>query len=533
MSILVVPGRAVAQPSRATKPSGGSKPTLRFGMPDASLTVDPALVADEQNSQFVSLLYRGLVRLDASYRVVKDAASRYTVSRDRRTYTFYVRPGLKFSNGDPLTAKDFEYSIQRSLTPALKSPSAPTYLLDIRGAYQYLSGKAKSISGLHVRGNTLRITTRWPSPYFLMELTYPTSYALDAKRLKKLGYAGTTNWYSNPISSGPFKLRSWSTDGKVVLVPNKRYVGPTPAVGMIRISVGSLPYSSEYQYISHSADIMAIPNYDPTLLGSTGIRQAKMLAIDGIYMSLTRKPFNNRHVRRALTLALHRSLLVTATMKGSGTPFAGSVPVGEAGYDPHLRALTYNPGAAARELTVGGYADRKRFPSTTLYYAAGDPAQTALAQAIVSSWHKHLHISVSTQALTVNTLFTKIQSNRLPLYLFGWSADYPDPHDWLSLQWETGALDNNVRYRNSQFDKIVQKADATWRPRLRMSLYNQAQQILVDDAAWIPLYIPHRLVYVRPTVQNLSVTGYGLIPRSGNWAEVRVHKRTTKKRRGS
>jgi peptide/nickel transport system substrate-binding protein/oligopeptide transport system substrate-binding protein len=115
-----------------------------------------------------------------------------------------------------------------------------------------------------------------------------------------------------------------------------------------------------------------------------------------------------------------------------------------------------------------------------------------------------------------------VQSNKLPLYLSGWSADYPDPHDWLSLQWETGALDNNVHYSNPHFDELAQTADVTWNYTARMRLYNQAQQTLVDDAAWIPLYIPHRVVYMRSTVQNLSVTGYGIIPRSGSWAQVQV-----------
>src|SRR5205823_3647347 len=125
-----------------------STTTLRLAIANSSPTVDPALVADEENVQLASLLYSGLVRLDPSYQVVPDAAAKYSVSPDHKTYTFYLRKGLKFSNGDPVTASDFEFSITRSLNPVLKSPSAPTYLLDIKGARAMLDGKAKSVSGV-------------------------------------------------------------------------------------------------------------------------------------------------------------------------------------------------------------------------------------------------------------------------------------------------------------------------------------------------------------------------------------------------
>src|SRR5207302_1428090 len=120
-----------------------SGPSLRLAMPNTSATVDPAQVSDEENVQLSELLYSGLVRLDSSYHVVPDAASSYSVSRDHRTYTFHLRSGLRFSNGDPVRAQDFVFAINRSLTPALKSPSAPTYLLDIKGAHLVLEGKAK------------------------------------------------------------------------------------------------------------------------------------------------------------------------------------------------------------------------------------------------------------------------------------------------------------------------------------------------------------------------------------------------------
>jgi ABC-type oligopeptide transport system substrate-binding subunit len=497
-------------------------PTLRLAMPDTSLEVDPALVADEPNVQLANLMYSGLVRLDSSYHVVKDLASSIRISKDRRTYVFAMRSNARFSNGDPVVADDVRYSIERSLNPALKSPTSPTYLIDIAGAYEYVTGKAKSVSGVKVLGpHTVQITTRWPVPYFLMELTYPTSYVLDEKLLKS-GPIDSTSWYSNPVGSGPYKLKSW-VQSKVDLVPNKYFVGPKPALSHITISLSSLPTTAIYQYLTHSVDVVSLPQYDHTLVHNTGIREQRMLAVDGVYMNLQSKLFKSLALRRALTLALNRPAIVKGALGGSATPFLGSVPRDQPGYYSGLRPLGFSPSQAQANLKAAGYPGGKKFPSLTLYYRE-DPAVQQLAGLIVASWHKYLHINVAIQGLTLNTLFAQVQANKLPIYLFGWLADYPDPHDLLSLQWETGALNNNVRYSDAHFDKLVEAADVTWNTKNRMSLYNQAQQVLVDDAAWIPLYIPHRLVYVRPTVVNLAVTGYGVMPKTGSWAQVQVRK---------
>lgn len=502
-------------------PSYATGGVLRLSIPDTSPTVDPALVADEENVELADLLYSGLVRLDASYHIVAAAAASYIISPDHRHYTFYLRRSLRFSNGDPVTARDFVFSITRSLTASVKSPSAPTYLLDISGAREFLDGKAKTVAGLKAIGNTLHITTYWPVPYFLMELTYPSSYALDRKLVLKAGPVDNSVWYTNPIGSGPFRLQSWAANDHMTLVPNKYFYGRKPGLTKIVISFGALPSTGLYEYVSHALDVVSLPAYDRSLIHQAGIHETKMLAIDGIYMDLRAKPFSNPHIRRALTLALDRSTLPRIAMGPTVTPFAGYVPPGQNGFDPQLQSLPFDATAAKRELAAGGYVNGKTFPITTLYYA-DDPKISKLAQTITRAWHKNLGISIDALALTVNTLFTKAQNNTLPLYLFGWSADYPDPHDWLSLQWKSDAVNNNVHYSNKQFDTLVSAADVTWDGSKRLKLYDRAQQLLINDAAWIPMYIPHRLVYIRPTVANLVLTGYGIIPRSGTWAQVSV-----------
>jgi oligopeptide transport system substrate-binding protein len=506
--------------------SSRTLPTLRLSMPDVSPTIDPALAADDSNAELASLMYEGLVRLDAHYRVVPAAAARFTVAPDHRTYTFYLRHDLHFSNGQRITAYDFRFAITRSLDPAVKSPSAPTYLFDIQGARAKFAGKAKTVSGIKVINDyTIQLKARWPVPYFLMELTYPTSYALDQRAITKLGPADNTSWYSNPVASGPYRLKSWIPNVKMVLVPNKHFAGSRPQLKQIVISLTPLPVTGLYHYVTNSLDIVSLPSNSRTLVHAVGVHETKMLAIDGIYMNLNRKPFNDQDVRRALTLALDRTALVRQSLGNSVTPFGGYVPPGENGYDPHVRLLPSNNSAARAALKAG--LAGKRFPNITLYYA-DDPSLAQLADSVAKSWHRNLGITVGTSALTVNTLLAKVQTGSLPLYLGGWSADYPDPHDWLSLQWQSDALNNNVHYASKTFDQLTEAADVTWKPSKRASLDNQAQQVLVHDAAWIPLYIPHRLVYIRPQVRNITLTGYGLIPTDGAWARVGIAPTTVR-----
>jgi peptide/nickel transport system substrate-binding protein/oligopeptide transport system substrate-binding protein len=503
--------------------------TLRLAMPDAAATVDPALVADEENVQLADLLYSGLVRLDASYNVVPDAAAGYRVSPDHRTYTFYLRKGLKFSNGDPVTAGDFRYSITRSLSPALKSPSAPVYLQDIQGAAAVLSGKATSVSGIHVVDpQTLQITTVWPVPYFLMELTYPTSFVLDQKRIAKLGPPDNTAWYASPVGSGPFKLKSWTPNAQMILTPNPHYYGAVSSLKSVSISLGGLPDTGLYQYVTHNLDVVGLPAYQTSLLHDPGIHRTKMLAVDGVYMNFKSKPFGNLHVRRALTLALDRVSLVQSSMGVTVTPFAGHVPPGQAGYDPQLRVPAYDPVTARSELAAAGASNLKALNSATLYYE-DQPAIAKLAVALAKAWHKILKISIDTRPLILSTLLAKVQSGSLPLFLLGWSADYPDPHDFLSLQWKSDAPNNDVHFSDKAFDDLMATADVTWSYIRRMQLYDEGQQRLVDDSAWIPLYVPYRLVYVRPGVVNLVLTGYGLIPRTGSWSRVQIDSTPTKR----
>jgi oligopeptide transport system substrate-binding protein len=503
---------------------------LHLALPGVTPTVDPALVADQQGYLISSLLYSGLVRLVYQpaaplanrYTVVPALARRWTISPDHRTYTFYLRSGVRFSNTkhDWLTAADVVYSLKRSLNPQLNSPAAATYLSDIVGATRYLEGRSRTIAGIRaLNAHTVQITVRWPVPYFLMELAYPTAFIVDRHQIQRYGAQG---WYAHLAGTGPFRVKSWTPGVGMVLVRNRYYPGPRPKLSEIDISF--TPVSSAiHAFKSGAADIIAVPMRGWTEAAKLkGFELTTALAIYGVYENYRVKPFNNHTVREAFALATNRSTLIRSTFGWRAVPFAGYIPFGEAGYDPSLRVAPYEP-ARARWLWHRYWSrlhrKHKPVPAITLAYA-NEPDQARLAKALVKMWRRVLHVKIALQALMPNVLQTSIQSGSLQLYLSDWFADYPDPHDWLSVPWKTGQPENTVHFTDARFDALMDAADETWAPSVRTQLDDRAQQRLVSENAWLPLYIPERAALVRETVHGVELTGYGLLPSGGDWANV-------------
>jgi len=308
---------AAGKPTSHSAASGSSR-TLRLAMPDTAPTVDPALVADDENAELAHLLYSGLVRLDSSYRIVPDAAARIAVARDHRTYTFYLRKDLRFSNGDPVTAYDFEFSIKRSLNPALKSPSAPWYLIDIDGASAVLAGKTKKLSGVKVLNPyTLQISARWPVPYFLMELTYPTSYALDKKRIAKFG-TGDASWFSNPIGSGPFVVARYDPGSVLELVRNPRWWGAKrPALRRITYRIIPNENSLLVALRTHEIDWFS---------AATPRMYPQLTAIPGFTVRLVPTNASDATCTSVATPAIAAAMSAIVPPIAKGLPSAPSVP---------------------------------------------------------------------------------------------------------------------------------------------------------------------------------------------------------------
>ena len=179
------------------------------------LTLDPAISSEMTSHQYVMQLFSGLVKFDAELKPVGDIAERWEVSADGRTYTFHLRKDVKYHDGRLLNASDIKYSLERACYPATGSRTAPTYLGDIVGALDVVSGKARSISGIEViDDSTVKITIDAPKAYFLSKLAYPTAFIVDRKNVET-----GPGWWKKPNGTGAYKLQRWDQGNLIILEP--------------------------------------------------------------------------------------------------------------------------------------------------------------------------------------------------------------------------------------------------------------------------------------------------------------------------
>lgn len=520
-------GASAASPQTSAAATSGS--VLRWSNEGISElpSIDPARPGDSQAITVIGLVFGGLVRLDEQLKVQPDGAESWTTSPDGKTFTFKIRPNLKFADGSPVTAGDFAYSFNRALTPDTQSFNAPFQLAHIVGATDVASGKAKTASGIKVVDpQTLEITLDAPLAYFLSLLTFPTTFVTP----KKLVESGA-NWTNNAYGTGPFRVKEWKHNQSITLEPNPNYWN-----GTITTTI-EMPFVQDSQtayqlYQTNKLDIMgAGQNGVPTanigeVQGKPDFKQTAALATRYIGFNNKKAPFDKVEVRRAFAYATDRKALAQQVLGGTVQATSRILPKGMPAADLPVTGLDLDAAKAKAELQKAG-VDPATLQVTLTYGQEGENER--VAQTLQSMWQQNLGVNVQLQPLELATFSKNLDTTTLTpdqglqFYLSIWGADYPDPQNFLSQQLQTDSPNNNGHYSNPEFDQLTKKADTLGGQNQydeRMKLYNQAEQIAVDEVGWLPLYNPSTNGLIRPSVQGLVLTGQGLI--APDWTKVKV-----------
>ncbi len=495
-------------------------------------TFDPALPSDLNSGEAIQLTFSGLVSLDPNtLQVVADMATVVPsvanggITNNGLTYTFHLRQNLKFSNGDPVTASTFAFSIDRSLDPRLKSNVATVYLGAIKGAMDRNSGKLSTIIGTGVVAqdpNTLVINLAQPVGYFLEAMTYSTSFAVDPNN------ASFTNaqWTDNAVGTGPFIMQSWQHNVQMTFVPNPNWYGaPTKITKIVMPFVNDT--STAYQsYLAKQYDMDGLGNPLPSqqyveakALPNNQLHEGPYLETNYISPNWNIAPFNNINVRKAFAMATDRATIAQTTLLNSVYPTDHIVPNGMPGYDQNLKGIPFNP-QGAKQLLLSVYPDPSKMPQVTLEYpAVGD--NNKIAEELQAEYQTYLGVNIVLNGVTFNKLVGDVYTNKIQFYLLAWIADYPDPQDWLSLQFTQNAPNNTMNFNDPNFDALTNKADVDQNQTERFSLYNQAEELAVDEVGWIPFSQNKNTYVVQPWVHGLSIDAGGLVPDS-EWANIYV-----------
>jgi oligopeptide transport system substrate-binding protein len=447
--------------------------------------------------------YSGLVSFDPQLNLTPDLAESWDVSSDGTTYTFHLRTNAKFHDGRAVTAQDFVYSLERAVSPALKSDTALTYLGDIVGVQEFAAGQTDHVTGISaIDEHTLQIKIDAPKPYFLLKLTYPTAFVLDKQNVES-----GEDWYRHPNGTGPYRLTEWTSFERIVYEANKDFYLGTPSIPYIVITL----FTGDSQRLYETGDVDITGAYsidrftDPTEPLHNELRTGVSLCTGYITFDTTQPPFDDVNVRKAFSMAFNRQQYIDVVVNGRALPAQGIYPPGLPGFNIALQGLPYDPAQARELLKQSKYGEN--LPSIVFTNAGIGSYISADVAALADMWKKNLGVTISVENLEPNFYYDHIYSNdHGQLFSGGWCADYPDPENFADVLFHTGAQQNSGGYSNPQLDTLLEAARTEQDVTKRIGMYQQAEQIIVDDAA--ALFTIHHLSYelVKPYVKGYVLT---------------------------
>ncbi len=513
--------------------------------------LDPARITDLYSFTAAVLIYPGLVTLDNKLNIIPWAAeSMPTVSNGGLTYTFKIRSGLKWSDGTAIDANTFAYSMNRSLDPCTLAGGA-SYLYPIKGASDFNNGKCPTtqadpknpVSASTLIGKsivvsdpqTLVITLEKPYAFFLGTLT--TAVAL-AQPKQLITQYGMKNWQEHLIDNGGFggnmfNVKVWDHQGKLNLVRNEGFWGTKPTLKEIDFKIYKDADTAFNDFKAGQVDRAAPPaNQYQTAKTRSDFHEVPDLATAYLQPNWKKAPFDDVRVRQAFALSIDKDAIANKVLKGADIPTNHIVPEGQLGYFPGLMGpdgttnLKGNVAKATELITAYAQAkcggDIKKCPPVD-FYDSDTPDNVATTQAMLNEWQTAMPgYPITVHNIAFNDLLDKVYSGDAPqLVGIAWIVDYPDPQDWLSLQFLPDSSSNVGNVNDPVANDLMNRGDVEQDQATRMQLTNQAEQELVNQGAWIPLFQQKGPYVVSPHVSNFAMSTAGY-PTLDTWQKVYI-----------
>lgn len=522
MGFSVLAGCSGSQPADGGDAAGDSaEPKIvRHNLGADPQTIDPALNSAVDGAIFLVNVFEGLCKTDDKEKAVPGMAESWEVSEDGLTYTFMLRDA-KWSDGEPVTANDFEYAWKRALDPVTAAEYAyQMYYLKGGEAFNSGEGSADEVGVKAIDEKTLEVTLESATPYFLELTAFPTYFPVrkDIVEADPEGWALNMDTY---ISNGPFKAVEWSHNDVLRVVKNENYYN-ADKVMLDGIDFYMIVEESTAMSAYESGEVDYIENIPtdqiPTLQESNEDFEIQPYLGTYFYVFNTSKePVNDPKVRQALTLAIDRQAIVDVVTKAGQKPASGFVPEGMTLSDgSSFRAAagdfaippTANIEEAKKLLAEAGYPDGQGFPTIEVMYNTLE-AHKAIAEAIQEMWKQNLGINVELR----NEEWKVFQETRTQgdfiIARHGWIGDYVDPMTFLDM-WLSNSGNNNAQWKNDDYDQAIadsKKASGADRDALMM----KAEKIMMDDWITMPIYYYTKPTLLQPYVKNVHFSPLGFV----------------------
>jgi ABC-type transport system substrate-binding protein len=492
-------------------PAGDGTPrrggVLRLVAAEDPRTLDPARGYDSVSWTFEQMLFSTLVDYGEGTDLVPELAASWEEGADGRRFRFTLRRDVRFPSGRPFTASDVKYSLERLLAPGMHSQGAE-FFQGLEGAPEFAAGRASDVAGIAVVApDVVEFRLRAPDPLFLHKLAMPFASVVD----RAAADGRTSEEFSRrPVGLGAFVLADWTYGQRIRFERNPAYFVPgLPYVDAVEVTIGVSDQLAWFQFQRGDVDLAGIPSaefnrvvhdarYRPLLLERTTLRT--------YYIGLDCEvpPFDRPAVRRALNRAVDKSRIVDL-LDGRAVVADGVLPPEMPGYARPRVRYPHDAAAARAELAAAGLGEGFQAVMWTI--------KEDTAQRIAQTVQRDLAAVGVDLRIKLVDFPALIEAVRVPrqvaVFFLGWEADFPDPSNFLTvlLHSRSRETNNNTAYANPEVDALLDAAEPVVDPVRRFALFRKAEELVLRDAPWIPLFHP-----VAVSIRNPRVRGFRLHP---------------------
>lgn len=499
-----------------------------FNLQEDPKTIDPQLNTASGAGLVILNAFEGLLRVDENAKVHPGVAKELpTVSEDGLTYTFKLRDNAKWSDGQPVTAKDFEYSWLRALDPATKAEYAyQLFYIENAEAFNQGTATAEEVGIKVVDEYTLEVKLNAPTTYFDQLMSFATYQPVR----KDIVEAHGEKWARSPetyVSNGPFRMVEWKDKESIVFEKNPNYWN-ADAVKLNKLDI-RLVSDETTGYAEFKAGNFDMTNsiHPSEIEAAVAAGDAKVFTEFATYFLCfnvgnnveqfskeAQDALKNPKFRKALSLAIDRQSIVENITKGEQVPAHSYTAPGiklEDGKDFAEKKYIEPTGdleAAKAMLAEAGYPNGEGLP-TFNFLINSEGAHEAVAQYLADVWGQ-IGVKVEITKQEFKVFLDTRQNGNYMIGRHGWSGDYVDPITFLDM-WVTGTGNNEAGYSNPEYDRLIKEAKATADANKKYELLQQAESILMEDMPIIPLYYYTKVRAINPEIEGLIVTSTGKI----------------------
>ncbi len=495
--------------------------TLNLILPSDPITLDPAMLTDATSGDVTAHIFDGLVQFDARVNILPAIAANWTISDDGLVWTFNIRKGVKFHNGREVTADDVRYSLERLLDKTVNSPNS--YFLDmIEGANDFREGGASYVKGIRVIDPyNLVIKLETPFMPFLANL----ATGITAIVPKEAIMVKDSKFNSQPVGTGPYKIKDWNKGEKIELERFDDYYEQKTSIKNITFHVNIPDERKKDRLEKMEIDQLEVRGREREEISKNPnciVESVSLLNVQYIGINLNMAtPFVDKRVRQAINHAIDKQYVINASnLKGEATVANGVFPPGLAAYNPDLKGYNYDPETAGRLLNQAGYS--KGLPGEYLLDVRNVKDQIERAE-LIAKYCSKIGINIKPNPLPWGDLLDRSYQGKSILSMKGWSSDNGDPDNFLyplfhSKNW--GMPGNTSYYKSQKIDDMLTKALSIRNPIERLDYYRKIEEIIVEDAPWVFLFYTMKYVATNAYVQGFRIRPMGAARLKDCWIDI-------------